>query len=383
MPQKMSFYIFKQKAKEKHNGFYLYTNSEKYYINSITKILIECPIHGPFMQRPSEHLAGHGCTKCKTDKLIQILSIPLSEMIARFEKLYPNECDYSLIEPNNYKGIKTKIPIICKKHNLLYYQTVNNHLYWKGCQKCAGHEKYTLKSFKEKASKIHNNKYNYDKIKMIIKSSDEVNIICPIHGQFKQRANSHLKGHGCKKCANIIIKTKQLKSSEQLIKEFNLVHDNFYTYSEIVYNGAHSKIKIICPIHGPFKQTPNHHLKGHGCSKCNASKGEIKINKYLKENNILFERQKRFKDCIYKLPLYFDFYLPQHNTCIEYDGEFHFKPKFIGKKAFLENKKRDLIKNKYCKEKGIKLIRIPYWEFDNVEKILSNYILSPVGTLSV
>lgn len=69
----------------------------------------------------------------------------------------------------------------------------------------------------------------------------------------------------------------------------------------------------------------------------------------------------------------FDFYLPDYNTCIEYDGELHYKAVdyFGGDDALSNTKCRDEIKTQYCKENNIKLIRIPYWEFDNIEEILN------------
>ena len=95
----------------------------------------------------------------------------------------------------------------------------------------------------------------------------------------------------------------------------------------------------------------------------------MKVSKFLKENNINYKIQYRFKDCRYKLPLPFDFYLPDHNTCIEYDGEQHFSSNcyFGGKERnneqlFEKIKIRDNIKNEYCKNNGIQLVRIKYTE---------------------
>ena len=94
-------------------------------------------------------------------------------------------------------------------------------------------------------------------------------------------------------------------------------------------------------------------------------------------NNIGFCPQKTFKECKYKDQLRFDFYIPKHNICIEYDGIQHFEPiDFAGKgeewakEQFKEQQIKDNIKTQYCLDNDIKLIRIPYWEFDNIENIL-------------
>ena len=94
--------------------------------------------------------------------------------------------------------------------------------------------------------------------------------------------------------------------------------------------------------------------------------------KYLDSRNIKYESQYKFNDCKSKTKLPFDFYIPSKNIVIEYDGRQHFEPidYFGGFNSFVEGKIRDTIKTIYCKENNIKLIRIAYWDFDNIEEIL-------------
>lgn len=108
----------------------------------------------------------------------------------------------------------------------------------------------------------------------------------------------------------------------------------------------------------------------------NESKGEKKIAKILDEMNIPYFKQYRFDECRYKNPLPFDFYLPQHDICIEYDGELHYESieHFGGDNKLEETQIRDKIKTKYCKKHKIKLIRIPYWDFDRIESILEEIL---------
>ena len=65
---------------------------------------------------------------------------------------------------------------------------------------------------------------------------------------------------------------RQILTSEQIIESFRKVHGNTYDYSKVVYIKSNEKIEIICPEHGPFFQTPNHHKSGAGCPKCNSTK---------------------------------------------------------------------------------------------------------------
>lgn len=112
------------------------------------------------------------------------------------------------------------------------------------------------------------------------------------------------------------------------------------------------------------------HTMSCGCIK---SQGELKIINILNENNILYEREKTFNLCKDEKLLRFDFYLPEFNILIEYDGEQHFNPIKFGNMSeeeannkFLLTKKHDDFKNQWCKENNILLIRIPYWHFKNL-----------------
>ena len=90
---------------------------------------------------------------------------------------------------------------------------------------------------------------------------------------------------------------------------------------------------------------------------------------------------EKFNNCRDKYPLPFDFYLIESNIAIEYDGIFHFeinkliKDKQIAFKEFIETKKRDEIKNNYCENNNIYLLRINYLEFENIEKILERSLI--------
>jgi len=132
----------------------------------------------------------------------------------------------------------------------------------------------------------------------------------------------------------------------------------------------------VKPEHGYWMATPNDILDGCGCPLCNSSKGELEVESILIEKNIFFIKNKTFTGCKHKSLLKFDFYLPKYNICIEYDGLQHFKPIsfFGGNEQLKENKKRDKIKNKFCKNNGIFLIRIPYTEFNEIRYILSSLL---------
>jgi hypothetical protein len=105
-----------------------------------------------------------------------------------------------------------------------------------------------------------------------INTRTKVSITCPIHGDFQQSASSHLQGCGCPNCAHNLKHSK-----ESFIKKANEVHFNKYDYSLVDYVNNKLKIKIVCPFHNIFEQTPGHHLSSGGCSVCAYSKRELLI----------------------------------------------------------------------------------------------------------
>ena len=228
-----------------------------------------------------------------------------------------------------------------------------------------------IEQFIQKSNEIHNNKYDYSLVEYQ-NMKTKVKIICPIHGQFEQEPKHHLNGCGCPNCKGFN------KNTDKFIEESKLIHGNSYDYSLTEYINSQIPTIIICPIHGQFQQIPNNHLsKKYGCPSCSESKGEKQIYMYLNNNNIKYERQKTFKNLKYKQNLYFDFYLPEYNICIEYDGEQHFKSfNFFGGDVIFEIQKiKDRIKNDYCIINNIKLIRIRY--DDNIINVLKlNFNLS-------
>lgn len=161
--------------------------------------------------------------------------------------------------------------------------------------------------------------------------------------------------------------------TESFIELSNKVHGNKYDYSKSEYITQKTKTTIICPEHGEFKQKPtNHfHLK-RGCPRCSESKGEREIRNYLDRNNIKYSEEHTFEGWADNNKLRFDFYLIDYDICIEFDGVQHFKPieRFGGEEYFKDIKRKDGIKNKFCFDNKIKLIRIPYKNIDNVEEIL-------------
>ena len=137
-------------------------------------------------------------------------------------------------------------------------------------------KKLTNEEFIKVANNIHNNKYDYSLVNYI-NAKTKVKIICLVHGVFEQTPNNHTSisnKNGCPVCKN------EKNLLKDFIKKSNIIHHNKYDYSLIDYKNIRTKIKIICPIHGQFEQTPNNHLNlKQGCAKCRKLNNDIFINK--------------------------------------------------------------------------------------------------------
>lgn len=358
---------FIKKAKLNHGIKYNYSKTN--YINNKKNVIITCKKHGDFKQTPNNHLAGTGCPKCFSEKNGKSRRLSELNFIKKSNLKHKNKYIYDKLKYTNSRSI---VKIKCPIHGY-FMQVANNHLIGLGCNKCR-HLNIKIKTpeFIKRSKLKHKNKYSYLLINDLKSIKNKVKIICPIHGVFKQVASSHLLGRGCLKCGG----SEKLNNKTFRYKSIK-IHGNKYDYSLVNYINNTTKVKIICKKHGEFNQTASNHLMGQNCPNCKTSKSELKIAEYLKKNKIKYFRQKTFESCLnpntnYKLR--FDFYLPKHNICIEYDGIQHFKSieYFGGEKNFNYIKYLDKLKNVFCKKNKIKLIRIPFYKdvYKSLKKII-------------
>ena len=368
-----------------HDDKYDYSNTV--YIKAREDVEVICKVkgHKPFPITPDNHLRGRGCRLCAIEKRANNQRMTLEEFIKQSNIVHNYKYDYSKV---NYINMNTNVIITCPIHGD-FPQEPRYHLEGHGCKLCAIEKRanelrMTLEEFIEYSNEVHGiGTYDYSKVNYV-NMHTEVIIICPKHGNFPQTPSNHLNGQGCYLCGLGKRANNRKLTTAEFIEKANKVQGiGRYDYSKVDYVDAQTEVIIICPNHEipyEFPQTPNNHLSGHGCSLCNESLGAKKIRLFLVNNNIEFEREKRFNDCKDKRTLPFDFYLPFYNLCIEYDGKQHFEPySFKSKneseikklKKFETIQKHDQIKNNYCKEKGINLLRIKYDE--NVEEKLTDY----------
>lgn len=357
---------FIKKAKQVHKDNYDYSEAE--YKNSHTKIKIICKKHGAFFQTPSNHITNKSnCPKCAIKKLA------INDFIEQCNEVHNNKYNYSLtiFEKNN-----NIIKIICPNHGV-FEKNIYDHLRGGGCQECSkerSNKIRTKKEFVKKANAVFESKYDYS-LTNYTGHDNHVIIVCPYHGEYKKKPNSHLRGRGCPECMLENIKKQKTLTTKEFIKRAKLVHGQKYSYNETHYTTANEFVSIICKEHGVFRQKACSHLNGHGCKFCKKSKGELLIKTVLEKNKIKFYNEKIFDTCINPKTgrkLRFDFYLPDYNLLIEFDGRQHFDENVIlHSSESLENiQYRDNIKNIWAQFNNIKLLRIPYTKINKINQIL-------------
>jgi len=360
---------FISKAKKVHNNKYDYSLVN--YKNAHSKVKIICPIHGIFEQNPNDHLHNHGCLKCAFEKIATKKRKPQEEFISRAKKVHNNKYDYSLV---NYLNNKEKVKIICSIHGE-FEQSPYEHLEGKGCPEC-GKLKRAKSRIKNKSNRTMEKlkklypKYDFSNSKYT-KAIELMDFVCPKHGKQSMRPNDMLNGHGCPKCG-VELRNKDRKLTVEEIKRRSIEnHGDVWDFSETVYgNNNLERLKVRCKTCGKINYKPPYRIIYGKCDYCSESQGEKEVRLYLEEHDIKYEQEYCFPECKYIRELPFDFFLPELNTVIEYQGEQHYK-----KVKFFDDKNRflkDEIKRKFCLDNGIKELEIKYDE--SVKKVLDNFL---------
>ena len=290
-----------------------------------------------------------------------------NKFIEKSNKRHNNKYKYDKVV---YVNSTTKVEVVCDQHGSFFVRP-DAHIRKVGCPKCNGGVKYTSVEFTELCNKKYNFEYDYSLVDYK-NSTKKVKIICKQHGVFEMSPSAHLIGQKCPHCSGVA-----RKNNTSFINESIFIHGEKYDYSLVEYINNRTKVKIICSDHGIFEQTPKDHIRGSGCNKCsNFSSGEKLIEEILTDIGVEFNREFKFDSCKgefgNKLP--FDFFIPSLKMLIEFDGRQHFESvdKFGGEEYLSRLKINDEIKNKWCLENNINLIRINYKNIkEETKKLIS------------
>ena len=331
------------------------------------------------------------CQKCSGIKTAEIsLQKRQDEIYCKLLEICRDK-KYTLItQKDEIINNRSEISYICPLHGLTVTKATNL-LQGKGCKQCgriSATKKQTETTLQDRQNNLYekiittseNNNYKVIIKKEDIKcNTDILNYICSKHGFKSMRISNFISGKGCPECAEEKLSELFRLSNDEVEQRINQL-GGVWLNKGCYINNAEKNLLIQCSECGkPFITSLSNYTQygGQACPECLKieSNGERRIRHWLEANNILFKQEKWFEDCRDQKPLPFDFYLFQYNICIEYDGEQHFSKEGYFRDTLQYIQMHDTIKNNYCFDNGIKLIRIPYWDYDNIETILNNEII--------
>ena len=318
-------------------------------------------------------IKGHGCPQCHKEKIYNARAKSNEDYINELKTKNP-----TIIPIEKYVNVHTAILHKCLLHNIEWETSPSVVLNGSGCPQCWKERlsKNKIKTHEQYVKDLAEIDPDIIVLEKYIKSDIKILHRCLIHNEEWYEYPSHiLLGEKCPICSKekrIDALTKKHEVYEKELKDKGIKLIPLEKYQK-------EKIKILhkCSICGfEWKIKPENVLYGKGCPNCNRSKGENKIKQWLIEHNIIFEPQKRFNNCkdVFSLP--FDFYLPTVNKCIEYDGRQHFQATdyFGGQKGLEYIQRHDRIKNEYCENNNIPLLRIPYYA--DIDEELIKFLLN-------
>lgn len=336
------------------------------YVKSSYKVKIKHNICGnTYEVRPSSFLGGRRCPKCAVKRRTKTQK----EFEDEVRELEGNE--YKFIE--DYKGSKTKIKVRHKECGRIYEVKPDMFLSGSRCPLCYKEgRKLTQKQFEGIVYKKGNNEYevkgNYEN------SNVKILMLHKVCGnEFLTYPRTFKGGDKCPRCVH------NRKRTTEEFKEYvkKRVGNEYEVLGEYETERVSIKMKHI-NCGRTYEVKPKEFKVGSRCPFCRKSnsRGERNIQEYLNHKNIRSEREKIFEDFIEKPMLRFDFYLPEYNMCIEFDGIQHYEPVeyFGGVERFGQRVENDRAKDEYCLENNINMLRIPYTELGNEWEIIEEYI---------
>lgn len=338
------------KSSKKHDNFYDYSLST--YVNNNTKIKIVCPLHGEFEQAPNAHSdRGDRCPKCGLESRAEINRTTKEDFIRKSNELHNFKFDYSLIE--DYKQLGEHLTIICPIHGE-FKQNGRSHMRGSDCEKCSYEKRgvdYSiskeemLKRFEEFKNGLTYDLTNYKNRNSII------SYYCETHGHIKQKADKHLRGKQCSKCAKRV--SWNTGNTEKFTERAKEIHKGKYDYSKVDYKNNRTNVEIICKYHGSFFQRPNTHIEGNGgCQTC--AKIMSSYRKYLSNDEI--ETSKEMKCLLYVMEF-------------SNDNEKFWK---LGISSNYKKRKKDLLKQSGYKIKDVSVLIWNVFDCVSLEQYLLN-----------
>lgn len=341
------------------------------YINTKQKLPLICHKkdyrgieHGLYYTDIDHINRGHKCPKCAKNR-----TLTFDEFVHKSNEIFNNKYTYT---KETFNGSHGKTEIICPIHGP-FMMTPHNHMNGKGCPRCIGRN-ISIDDFKQKVEKTCIHSWHVADDAVYISYDKPIKMICEKHGEFIDTPNHVLHNKGCKECGEETKHDKLALTMDDVRERARVIYGDKYTVTnELPYKNQLSKIKIICPKHGPFIKTALNFMHGQGCTECfsekHKSKWEEEVCNFIKSFSIEVRTNNR---SILANKYEIDGYIPSLKLGIECDG-LYWHCEASGKAPIYH-----LDKTRECAKQGIRLIHIfeDEWKYKRgiVESMLRNLI---------
>ena len=381
---------------------YLFTKYNDYFFVDINdlktgsnaKVKVICDYCGKKFEQPyRQYLKNtkknpkNKCNECKKIQKEQMSAKRRDSMYEVIVQKFKEKGYILLTKKEEIYDNKTDIYYICLIHGVqkMKYDSIRKGA---SCYPCSrktalqNKNKTTLKSrqdnlYEKALIKCKENGYTFLTPKEeIINNVTYVKYLCSKHGVQEMRISNLINGRKCPECQQENKSVRYRLNSDEVERRITEYGGVLLNKDEYI-NNTTKNLVILCPIcKKPFTTSLRNFTqhKGQVCEECAKKKsiGEKRIEQYLIKNSIKYIPQYWFKDCRDIKPLPFDFYLPDLNTVCEFDGRQHFEETDYFRHDLNSTREHDKIKNQYCTDNSINIIRIPYYDIDKIDEILDN-----------
>jgi very-short-patch-repair endonuclease len=377
---------FAAKVKEIHSDKIVLLSGQKYR-GRTKKLLFKChvDVHPIFSAAPNNIIfQKSGCPECKKDTLRDAFSFNTEEVYEKINNKFKGRI-YAL--PNQtYVNQHSKWWFSCLEESHPEWESpigsVLNSEYKYGCRYCYGEQPTTtVRDIKKRLKEVFDTRIQLVSVNdKKITSAVNITVKCFKHQKLhSEKFANIIKSYGCPDCSEENRRENSRTDKETLINQIKEVHREFVTLinpEDYINTDTQLKFKCYKKKHGVFNSTPHRILRGVGCPVCKTSKGERAILFWLRDNNIEHIWQHRVIKHIGEGHFIYDFYLPQHDCLIEYDGRQHFIEieAWGGAKSLKNIQRIDKLKDEYAELNDLKMLRIQYTDLKKIDTILhSNF----------
>lgn len=317
--------------------------------------------------------------------------LTLNDLLSRVPSKVLEQYDFT--EAAYHGALKPVTGIRCPEHGVFKQYPAQLRKDGALCPACGdavrrAKRRLTQDEFLEAARKVHGDRFDYGRT-VYRRNAEKVIVTCREHGDFEIAPANHThKRQGCPSCAvftrgrrhNLTsaiasAATKKAAAAEQLESRGRAVHGEAYDYSAVQYDGMRAKVTIICPDHGPFEQTPMHHiLRAHGCPRCShhLSRAEDEIAAFVGTFTKIVQR-----DRLVIAPKELDIFIPDKNLAIEYCGMFWHSHGSVDEER--TGRLRHFEKHQACEAAGIRLLTLYETDWLGRKKQMKRLIRNAIG----